>query len=582
MSNCFLFFALLTITLTAGCAQRSATARAAGRGEPADLVVVNAKVWTGDPAVPEATAFAVRDGCFVAVGDASAVQEWIGAGTRRIDAAGARIIPGIIDAHVHVVSGGLQLARLNLRQAPDRSAFIEAVARRAQASAPGQWLLGGRWSTESWPDPTQPVKQWIDPITPDHPVLLTRMDGHSALANSVALKLAGIDREGPPNPPGGRIDRDRASNEPTGILREAAMDLVSRHIPAPGPAELTEALAAATREAHRHGVTCVHTMSPWDRLEVLGEARDQGTLRLRVRVHIEEEDWAGFMERAGRFENDDLLRVVGFKQFMDGSLGSRTAYMAEPFADNRPGRPDEGGAGAPAAVRSGRWRGILTAAASKEGEIQRLCRAADAAGFNTAIHAIGDQANHLLLAIYEAVGRENGPRADRRLRIEHAQHLLPADIGRFAKLGVVASMQPYHKADDGRYAERAIGARRCRTSYAFRDLLNAGAALAFGSDWPVVTINPFKGIHAAVTGKTLDGKTFVAEQNISVEQALGAYTAGAAYAAGDEERLGRIKPGLLADFVILEQDVLAVTPEALGDVGVRETFVGGERVWAAE
>ncbi len=569
MSNCFVFLALLTITLTAGCAQGSASVRPTGREQPADLVVVNAKIWTGDPSQPQVTAFAVRDGQFVAVGEGSAAGEWIGPGTRRIDAAGARVIPGIIDAHLHVISGGLQLARLNLRQAADRPAFIQAVARRAQALAPGQWILGGRWSTESWPDPTQPIKQWIDPITPDHPVLITRMDGHSALANSAALKLAGIDRDGPPDPAGGKIDRDRGTNEPTGILRESAMELVSRHIPAPGPAELAEALAAATREAHRYGVTCVHTMSPWERLEVLAKARERGNLRLRVRVHIEEEEWAGYLDRAGRFENDDLLRVVGFKQFMDGSLGSRTAFMAEPFADNRPGR-------------SGRWRGILTAAASQEGEIQRLCRTADAAGFNTAIHAIGDQANHLVLGIYEAVARENGPRAGRRLRIEHAQHLLPADIGRFAKLDVVASMQPYHKADDGRYAERAIGAERCRTSYAFRDLLNAGAALAFGSDWPVVTINPFQGIHAAVTGKTLDGKTFVAEQNITVEQALEAYTTGAAHAAGDEGRLGRIKPGLLADFVILGQDVLGVAPEALGDVGVKETFVGGERVWAAE
>jgi len=309
-------------------------------------------------------------------------------------------------------------------------------------------------------------------------------------------------------------------------------------------------------------------MSSWARLEAIVRARDDNTLTLRVRLYVSEDDWTEYIDRVKRFRNDDRLRVPGFKQFMDGSLGSRTAYMAKPFADNPPDKAER--------------RGLLTATATKEDEMLRLCGAADAAGLASAIHAIGDQANHRVLDIYEAVIKANGPRADRRLRIEHAQHLLPGDIPRFSGLGVVASMQPLHKADDGRYAEKAIGPKRCKTSYAYRSLLDAGARVAFGSDWPVVTLNPFKGIHAAVTGKTLDGKTFVPEQNITVEEALRAYTGGGAYAASDQDRLGQIKPGFLADFVVLGEDLFGVAPDVLGDIRVRATFVNGKRVWPTE
>ena len=304
-------------------------------GTHADLIVVNAKVWTGDPARPEAQAFAVRDGRFVYVGDGDGAAAWRGPDTRVVDAAGARLIPGLIDAHVHLIGGGLQLARLNLRDAADRAAFIAAVADRARRAPKGEWILGGRWSTESWADPSPPTKEWIDPVTPEHPALLTRMDGHSALANSAALRLAGIDRNGPADPPGGRIDRDPRSGEPTGLLREGAVDLVSRLIPKETPAQLDSALAAAMREAHRHGITSVHTMSEWAELSAFARARDEGRLTLRVRFYVSEDDWTKYFEQARRIHGDDVLRVAGFKQFMDGSLGSRTAFMAEPYASLR-------------------------------------------------------------------------------------------------------------------------------------------------------------------------------------------------------------------------------------------------------
>ncbi|MFQ5424525.1 MAG: amidohydrolase [Phycisphaerae bacterium] len=537
-------------------------------GCAADLIVLNARVWTADGDRPEVTAFAVREGRFVCVGNAGDVRAWRGARTRVIDAGGRRVIPGLCDAHLHLISGGLQLARLNLRDVADRAEFIARIAERAASTAPGEWILGGRWSTESWPDATQPSRDWIDVVTGDVPLLLSRMDGHGALANSAALRLAGIDRSGPPDPAGGEIVRDPATGEPTGLLRDAAIDRVSSHAPRPSRRQVDRALRAAMREANRHGVTSVHTMSPWSVVAAVDRALQNGALTLRVRVYVSEDDWTAYIDRVKHHRVDDWLRICGFKQFMDGSLGSRTAYMAAPFADNPPDQPDR--------------RGLLSAIAQREGRLQQMCEAVCDAGFTPAIHAIGDQANHLVLDIYEAVGRSRSAgsaTATARFRIEHAQHLLPGDIARFASLGVIASMQPLHKADDGRYAEQAIGTARCRTSYAFRSLLDAGARVAFGSDWPVVTLDPFKGIRAAVTGRTLDGALFVPEQRLTVPESLRAYTIGGAEAAGDADCLGRIRAGLLADFVILEDDVLTVEPAALGDVRVRATYVAGRRVW---
>ncbi len=599
----FAYIGVLSATFSFGCTAPR---------HPADLIVTGATIWTGDPDQPSATALVVRDGRFVYVGNDRDAARYAGARTHQIDANNASLIPGMIDAHLHLIGGGLQLARLNLRNVPDRAAFIDAVARRARATAGGRWIRGGRYSTESWPDPTQPNRSWIDPVTPDHPVLLSRMDGHGALANSVALRLAGIDRDGPPDPPGGEIERDPTTRVPTGILKDSAIGLVAEHIPPPSDAELDRALTAAMREANRHGITSVHTMSPWSVLETLNRAAGAGTLTLRVRQFVNESDWQPYLDiirdsapdqsrareeavsvglartrrqsepraqasgnntKPTQYNDNNMLRVVGFKQFMDGSLGSRTAYMAEPFADNPPEQPDR--------------HGLLSAIMHEDGKLQAMCDAAVAAGFSPALHAIGDEANHLALDIYEhALNPQSEIRNPKssfpRPRIEHAQHLLPADIARFGRLGVVASMQPLHKADDGRYAERAIGKERCRTSYAFRNLLDAGAPLAFGSDWPVVSLNPFLGIHAAVTGRTLDGKRFVPEQNITVGEALRAYTRGAAFASGDERHLGRIKPGYFADFVVLEGDPFTIPHETLKTLRVRQTYLAGRCVWPTD
>lgn len=535
---------------------------------PADLVVTSARVWTGAKGRPEARAVAIRGGKFVAVGSDADIKRLIGPDTRVIEARGRRVIPGLIDSHTHIISGGLQMARLSLREASNREQFTRLTGERARELGEGKWVLGGRWTVDSWADPTPPGREWIDAVTPDNPVFLSRMDGHMGLANSVALKLAGITREGPPDPKGGRIDRDAESDEPTGLLRDAAMELVARHIPAPDEAQLDQALLRAMRHANRWGITMVHDMFDSRDMPVFSSALRAHWLTVRIYGFWSTRDWeSGFWSLAlGEPRFSDMFRIVGFKGYMDGSLGSRTAYMAEPFADNAPERKD--------------WRGLLNAMADPPSEMAERCLFADKIGLQTAIHAIGDQANHLLLDIYEQVRRINGTR-DRRQRIEHAQHILPADIARFAELDVIASMQPLHKADDGRYAEQALGSHRLQGSYAFGSLLKSGATVCFGSDWPVVTLNPFKGMAAAVTGRTHDGKVWIPQENITIEQALRCYTLNGARACFKEAWLGTIEPGKLADLVILDRDLLSIQPHQIAEVRPILTVVAGRVVYSS-
>ena len=534
----------------------------------ADLVITGAKIWTGDAKRPVAQAVAARQGRIVGLGSEAEVNPLIGPKTEVIEGQGRRVIPGLTDAHTHVISAGLLMRQLNLREAADREDFVRRVADQAQQLGPGQWILGGRWTVESWADPTAPSKEWVDPVTPHNPVFLSRMDGHMALANTAALKLAGITGQGPPDPEGGKIDRDPHTGQPTGLLRDDAMELVSSHIPEPDEAELDAALQRAMAEANRWGITMVHDMSEWRHIEAFARAARRGQLSLRIYCFYYTESWA---ERISRIKSlgpdNDLLRVGGFKGFMDGSLGSRTAYMAAPFSDNPPEQKD--------------WRGLLVAMADPPKEMADRCLVADRAGLQTAIHAIGDQANHLVLDIYQSVREAHG-RRDRRQRVEHAQHLLPEDIGRFAELGIIASMQPYHKADDGRYAEQALGRQRLKSSYAFGSLLESGATVCFGSDWPVVTNNPFVGMATAVTGRTTDGKIWIPSQNITIEQALGCYTMGAAQACFMEDRLGSIELGKWADLVILDGDLLTIPPEEIGQVRPAVTILGGRVVWPAD
>lgn len=500
--------------------------------QPADLVIEHARIWS-DGLGGFAQFAAVRDGRFVHVGDPD--PGLIGPHTKRIDAGGRVVIPGLIDSHAHMLSGGLGLSQIALRDVRGRDEFVRRIADWAEQLPPGGWILGGRWSVESWSRPEQPTRKWIDPVTGDHPAFLPRMDGHSALVNSRALAIAGITADAPPDPEGGVIDRDPGTGKPTGILRESAMGLIARHIPDPTIDDKVRALQRAIRHAQQFGVTSVcdiPDLSDLPAYERLGR-EEPG---LRFFLYPTAGDWSRAADVVRRFHGrPGWVQVRGLKAYLDGSLGSRTAYMREPFLGNS---PDKVG-----------WRGLLREGV-EDGRFARNIAAAQRAGLQSIAHAIGDEANHILLDTLERIYPDLR-RA--RCRSEHAQHLLPGDIRRFGDLGVIASMQPLHKADDGRYAESFIGPERARSSYAYKSLLDAGAVVCFGSDWPVVSNNPFPGIEAAVTGRTLDGAVWQPQQNITVGEALRCYTSRAAYACFAEHEIGRIAPGYRADFVVLDR-----------------------------
>lgn len=526
----------------------------------ADLLVIGGTVWTGDPAAPEAEALAVRHGRVVAVGRRADVERWRGPATTVLDVAGGFVSPGFIDSHVHFLAGGLALLSVQLRDARTPEEFVARIRAAAQRLPPGTWILGGDWDHTLWGG-RLPDRRWIDSVTPEHPVWVRRLDGHMALANTLALRRAGIDRS-TPDVPGGEIVRD-AQGEPTGVLKDNAMALVDRAVPDPSPAQLDRALEAAMAHVARFGVTTVVHMGTWDDLAVFRRAHAAGRLRTRIVAAVPLATWARLRDTiAARGRGDDWLRLGLLKGFADGSLGSHTALFHEPYTDDP------------------RTRGLQV---TPTDSLAAWIAGADRAGLQVAIHAIGDAANTLVLDLYERLLRTHGPR-DRRFRIEHAQHLRPQDIPRFAALGVIPSMQPYHAIDDGRWADSVIGAERARTTYAFRSLRDAGARLAFGSDWFVAPPDPRLGLYAAATRRTLDGRHpdgWVPEQKISVEEALVAYTRDAAYAIFAEDRLGVLRPGAWADFVVLAADPRRVPPERLPTLPVLRTVVAGQTVYEA-
>ena len=535
----------------------------------ADLVVVNANVRTMDAQRPSAEAVAIFGERIAAVGSNEEIKRLAGARTRVVDARGALVLPGFNDAHVHFLSGGFQLSSVDLRDADTPREFAERIRRFASRLPKGRWITGGDWDHERWPNvegnAPLPTKELIDSFTPNTPVFVNRLDGHMALANSYALRLAGVTRS-TPDPPGGVIVRDPASGEPTGILKDAAQNFVWKVVPEPSFDEKLEAAHAATNHAAAHGVTSVQDMSAGTTVGVYQALLERGELKTRIYAVSPLPDW----ERLGRVGvlrafGDETLRIGGLKGFSDGSLGSTTALFFEPYND----APDN--------------RGIPADEMFPEGVMLKRVREADAAGLQVMIHAIGDRANDTILSIYEQVIKEHGPR-DRRFRIEHAQHLRPQDIARFGRDHVVASMQPYHCIDDGRWAEKRIGHERAKTTYAFRSLLDSGAILAFGSDWTVAPLDPVLGIYAASTRRTLDGKNpggWIPEQKITVEEAVRAYTIGSAYAEFAEQLKGTITPGKLADLVILSQDIFKIDPVEIEKVCVQTTVMGGRVVYEA-
>jgi len=569
----------LTVLLMA-LTNMTANSQTAGLPRGADLVLTHGKVWTGEPyarpgqkATPAAfvEAVAVANGRILAVGTSQQMLAYVGPNTQVLDLEGRLAIAGFIDDHAHFIQGGFQLLEIDLKNTRSEADFVQRIGEKAKSLKRGRWMQGGDWDEEAWPDAKLPTRWMIDSVTPNNPVFLSRYDGHAVLANSVALNLAGVTRE-TRDPAGGVIVRDPHSLEPTGVLKDAAQDLVARVIPRPSQEEFQEALRAGLAEARRVGVTSVQDISVdgdspngsfTGEIDLLRQAEREGWLTCRFYEITPIAAWQRLAE-AGLAQGmgSDFLKMGAVKGFADGSLGSRTAWMFDPFSDE-PGN-----------------RGLPLPLMNPPAKMEAAVAGSDKAGIQLAIHAIGDRANAEMLDIFARLG---GPQtAARRFRIEHAQHLRPQDVARFAALGVVASMQPYHAIDDGRWVEKRLGHDRARFSYAWRSLLDAGAPLAFGTDWPVAPLDPLLGIYAAVTRATLDGKHpegWFPEQRLTLEQALRAYTQGSAYAAFEEKEKGTIAPGKLADVVVLSDDLFSIPPEKIRQAHIVTTIIGGKVVF---
>jgi len=460
------------------------------------------------------------------------------------------------------MSGGFQLSSVDLRDANTQQEFAERIRDFAAKLPKGRWMTGGDWDHERWPDSKLPTKELIDRFTPETPVFVNRLDVHMALANSVTLKLAGVTRD-TKDPDGGVIVRD-ANGEPTGVLKDAAQNFVWKVFPPRSFDERLAAARAASDYAASLGVTSVQDMSAGADVGVYQSLLDRGELKTRIYAVAPLPSWERLAGTGVRAHfGSEMLRVGGLKGFADGSLGSTTALFYEPYRDD----PSTSG--------------IAGDEMYPEGAMLKRVTEADRAGLQVIIHAIGDRANDIILSIYEQVERENGQR-DRRFRIEHAQHLRSQDIPRFARDRVIASMQPYHAIDDGRWAEKRIGKERAKTTYAFRSLLDSGATLAFGTDWTVAPLNPLLTVYAAVTRRTIDGKNpkgWIPEQKISVEETVRAYTLGSAYAEFQENVKGTITVGKLADLVLLSRDIFKIDPKEIESVKVMMTMVDGRVVY---
>jgi len=526
--------------------------------EAANKIYFNAKIWTGDSANAWAEAIAIKGNEIVYVG--KDYQSFKGANTEMIDLGGKLMTPGFIDNHTHFLSGGYNLSAVDLRKAKTPQEFISILKAFCQKQNDDRWILGGDWDHEAWGGEL-PSRGWIDSVTGNHPLFVNRYDGHMALANSKALELAGINKH-TKVPAGGEMKKD-AKGEYTGVLKDEAMGLLNKVIPDPSEKELDEYLEAAMQHAFENGVTQVHDVASyggWIDLATYRRNYANKKLDLRIYSFVPLRTWKkldSFSKKEGK--GDDMLRWGALKGFMDGSLGSTTAWFYQPYLDD----PKTSGLNVTDTINIRNW--VLSA---------------DSAGLHIAVHAIGDRANDFILNVFEEAEKKNS--ADHRFRIEHAQHLSQQAIPRFAQLNVIPSMQPYHAIDDGRWAYKRLDDSRLKGTYAFKSLLDAKATLTFGSDWTVAPLKPIQGIYAAVTRRTLDDKNpngWYPEQKISVEQALKCYTANNAYAGFQENKLGIIKMGMLADLVVLDENIFEIAPEKIKDVKVLRTIVNGKQVY---
>jgi len=546
----------LVFVLGASCQTHS-------KREIADVVLLNGFIWTVNPDMPRAEAVAIQGEKILKVGSTSEIKEMVGDKTKIIDLKGAFVLPGFIDCHTHFLDGGFSLSSVQLREAQTKEDFVARIEQKAKELEKEEWILNGNWDHQQFDPPELPRKEWIDAVTPDNPVCVNRLDGHMALVNSLALKLAGI-TEDTPVPTGGEILKDPQTGEPTGILKDAAMDLVTSQVPEPSLKERMRAAELALKHANEVGATSIHDMAYASSFEVYQRLLKQNklTARLFVYIPISEIKLLTGLKLVSPFGND-FLKIAGLKGFVDGSLGSSTALFFDPYADD------------PAK------RGLLVSDMFPDGIMEERLMEADRAGLQVAIHAIGDKAIHMILDIFEKVMSANEDR-DRRWRIEHAQHLLLDDVRRMGRLRVIASVQPYHAVDDGRWAEKKIGKERARYTYAFRSLLDGGVTLACGSDWTVAPLNPLTGIYAAVTRQTLDGKNpdgWIPDQKITLEEAIKGYTMSAAFTEFAEHKKGSVEEGKLADLVVLSQNLFKIPPEKILETTVLMTIFNGKVIY---
>jgi predicted amidohydrolase YtcJ len=531
----------------------------------ATLIITNGAIYTVDKQHPTAEAVAVIDDRIVAVGSSAEVELWRGPETKVIDARGKLVLPGFNDAHVHFIQGGARLDQVQLTDAASPEEFAKRIAAQVAKTRKGEWILGGRWDETKWAKPELPTKELVDPVTGETPIFVERYDGHEALANSAAMKLARVDAK-TPDVAGGIITRDGSGN-PTGIFKDAAQELLYKAIPPMSHEQRLRAARRALEHAAALGVTSVQHMNPeFADVAAYSELTERAELTTRIYAVPMETQWQEQAKVGIRHAwGSTFLRLGGVKGYADGSLGSRTAYMFEPFSDD-PGN-----------------RGLLSDEMHPPSAMRDRLMQADAAGLQLRVHAIGDRAISMILDIFSDIEKEHGYH-DQRFTIEHAQHMARKDFERFAQLHVIASMQPYHAIDDGRWAGKRLGQQRARYSYAWRSFLDHGVTLAFGTDWPVAPLNPMLGIYAAVTRATLDDRNpngWVPEEKITVPEAVEAYTIGSAYAEFQEHEKGSVTPGKLADLVLLSDDIFHIKPEAIRNVKVEMTIVGGKTVYGA-
>ncbi|HUR37531.1 MAG TPA: amidohydrolase [Terriglobales bacterium] len=540
-----------------------AVSAAVAQSKPAaDLIVTNGNVRTVDNNRPQAEAIAVIGERIVAVGSREEIDQWRGSSTKVIDAQGKLVLPGFNDAHVHLIEGSATLTNVRLKDADSPEEFARRLGEYAKKLPKGEWIQGGDWDDQAFKTPQLPTRQMIDAATPNNPVFVNRYDGHMSLANSLALKLAGVTAR-TKEVPGGKIVRD-AQGEPTGVLKDAAMSYVFKVIPPMSPETRNHILKQGLAYAASLGVTSVQNMSAeYAHIATYAAFAEKGELTLRVYAAPSITGWKDLAKVGVRSAfGSPLLRIGAVKGYTDGSLGSTTAYFFAPYNDD----PNTAG------LLSDEMQPLATMR-------DRLIKS-DAAGLQLCMHAIGDRGISTMLDLFADVVKKNGER-DRRLRVEHAQHIAPKDFARFAQYQVIASVQPYHAIDDGRWAEKRIG-DRIKTTYAFRTLLDNHVRLALGTDWFVAPLSPMETIYAAVTRATLDGKNpngWVPEQKISVAEAVEAYTMGSAYAEFQENQKGSITPGKLADIVILSDDIFSIRKEAIRDVKIEKTLLGGRVVY---